>query len=342
MTGSMGRRRQTDHDLPPRLRRKGRAYYFVTSSAPRKWIPLGCDLQNALRQWADIAGSQAAGVTFAEVAKAYRKLVYPEKAPRTRKDNDGEFKMLEAVFGKSPFDSITHKDVAKYHAVRGAAARTRANREIALLSHVWNFARSAKSGYLTEKPNPCAGVERFKEHGREVYVSDEILLAIVDKADQALKDAIWLALLTGQRPTDVLGMRRERIRDGALELRQGKTGKALRLRLQGTELGILVQELTTRERKVSGPWLVQKEDGQRLTYWALAKSFQRARIAAAEANPKLAEDIGKVQFRDLRAKSGTEMADEHGILAARRLLGHASVTMTEAYVRLGEKVAPLK
>ena len=30
------------------------------------------------------------------------------------------------------------------------------------------------------------------------------------------------------------------------------------------------------------------------------------------------------------------------ILAARRLLGHASVTMTEKYVRMGEKVAPLK
>lgn len=342
MTGSMGRRRQTDHDLPPRLRRKGRAYYFVTSAKPRRWIPLGSDLAAALRQWADLAGKPSASITFEEVTKAYRELIYPEKAPRTRKDNDGEFRMLEAVFGKSPLDSITHKDVAKYHALRGAAARTRANREIALLSHVWNFARSAKSGYLTEKPNPCAGIERFKEHGREVYVSDEVLLAIVDKADQVLKDAIWLALLTGQRPADVLGMRRERVRDGALELRQGKTGKTLRLGLHGTELGTLVQELTTRKRKVSGPWLVQSENGQQLTYWALAKAFQRARIAAAEANPSIAEEIVKVQFRDLRAKTGTEMADEHGILAARRLLGHASVTMTEAYVRLGEKVAPLK
>lgn len=329
----MGRHRKNDLDLPPKMRRKGKAYYFVPSSTPRKWIALGSDLPNALKQWADLAGRPAPGLTFTEAVLRYKKAVYPKKAPRTRKDNDGEFRHLEAVFGSSPLDSISRRDVAKYHQLRGEVAPIRANREKALLSHLWNF---ALKGFLTELPNPCTGIENHPEKSRGVYVTDEILLAIVEHADQSLQDAIWLALLTGQRPADVLAMRREAVADGFLAVKQGKTGKRLRLSMD-SGLGRLVSELITRERKISGPWLVQ-DNGQRLTYWQLAKAFQRARTAAVAAYPKLSEDLAAVQFRDIRAKTGTEAADSGGILYARRLLGHASVTMTEAYVRLGDKV----
>lgn len=56
----------------------------------------------------------------------------------------------------------------------------------------------------------------------------------------------------------------------------------------------------------------------------------------------LAGRIGGFQFRDLRAKAGTEKADSDGIVEARRQLGHSSVKMTEHYVRLGQVVTPTK
>lgn len=37
---------------------------------------------------------------------------------------------------------------------------TRANREIALFSHIWNYARTEGP---TAKPNPCTGVRRYSE-----------------------------------------------------------------------------------------------------------------------------------------------------------------------------------
>lgn len=38
----MGRRRQRDLELPPRMRKKGSAFYRVGGS-PQKWTPLGKD-----------------------------------------------------------------------------------------------------------------------------------------------------------------------------------------------------------------------------------------------------------------------------------------------------------
>lgn len=52
--------------------------------------------------------------------------------------------------------------------------------------------------------------------GRDRYVSDAEFQAVWEKADQTLRDAMDLALLTGQRPADVLKIKREDLRDGAL------------------------------------------------------------------------------------------------------------------------------
>jgi len=84
-----------------------------------------------------------------------------------------------------------------------------------------------------------------------------------------------------------------------------------------------------------------------LSYSGLDNGFERARVKAAKkaedaGHPDLAARIHGFQFRDLRAKAGTEKADAEGILEAKRQLGHASVTMTEQYVRLGQIVTPTR
>lgn len=77
------------------------------------------------------------------------------------------------------------------------------NRERALFSHIWNFARD--KGH-TAKPNPCAGIKGYEEKGRDVYIEQDVYTAIWDAADQPLCDAMDLAYLTGQRPSDVLAL----------------------------------------------------------------------------------------------------------------------------------------
>lgn len=48
------------------------------------------------------------------------------------------------------------------------------------------------------------------------------------------------------------------------------------------------------------------------------------------------------QFRDLRAKSGTDKDEQFGLEVARQLLGHKTAQMTSHYVRnrKGKLVAP--
>ncbi len=50
------------------------------------------------------------------------------------------------------------------------------------------------------------------------------------------------------------------------------------------------------------------------------------------------------QFRDLRAKAGTDKADASDLGGAQQQLGHKSVKTTEIYLRAraGEKVTPTK
>ena len=77
----------------------------------------------------------------------------------------------------------------------------RANREIALLSTMFTFAREWG---LTDKANPCFGLRRNKETPRDYYAGEIVWNAVYDQAPQELKDAMDLAYLTGQRPADVL------------------------------------------------------------------------------------------------------------------------------------------
>ena len=210
---------------------------------------------------------------------------------------------------------------------RGLQAKVRANREKALLSHVFNSA--SEWGY-TDSPNPCAGVKGHRETGRDRYVEDAEYRAVYERAHFTVQDAMDLAYLTGQRPADVLKMQRSDVRDGALWITQGKTGKKLRIEVTG-ELAAVITRIQNRPRKAAGLALIQDEKGQRLTHFALRSRFDNAREAAGV----------NFQFRDIRAKAATDAED---LEYAQKLLGHKHQTMTQHYTRnrKGDRIKPLK
>lgn len=73
--------------------------------------------------------------------------------------------------------------------------------------------------------------------------------------------------------------------------------------------------------------------GYPLTSDMLRGAFDRARDAAALKYPKMEKFIREFQFRDLRAKAGTDTDKEGGLNAAQAQLGHTTPTMTMQYVR---------
>jgi integrase len=325
----MGRRRTTYQGMPPGLHMKDDRYYHVTTTTPRKWTALGKNRARALLEWARIEGTtpDPAVRTFDVIAQRYEREVMPTKAARTQRDNLIELDRLRAVFGRMLIEAIKPHHVRGYLDKRGQTAKARANREKALLSHVFNKAR--EWGY-TDAPNPCQGVKGFTEAGRDRYVTDAEFQAVRDKADPTLRDAMDLALLTGQRPADVLKIMRADIRDGALFVAQNKTGAKRAIEIVG-ELAEVVARIWTRPRVRQSAFLIQDDDGKPLSLLALRGRFAKARKAAGVS----------FQFRDIRAKTASDTGD---LGHSQKLLGHKNREMTEHYVRerIGQRVKPLR
>jgi len=356
----MGRKPTRNTNLPAGMRARHRGaktyYFYDLGGKPRKELALGTDYVEAVRKWSELEQAKApvgAIVTFDQAATRYVADVLPTKSPRTRSDNVKELDNLREFFAGAPLDEIEPTHVRAYFRWRAEKARkwyeekgrtaphdaghVRANREVALFSHVFNYARD--SG-LTKAPNPCAGVKRNVEEGRDVYVEDDVFAAVYKAADQPLRDAMDLAYLTGQRPADTLRFDERHINGtNELEIQQGKTKKKLRIAVVG-ELAVVVERIRARKKgyKVVSTALVVNESGQRLGRDALRSRFDKARETAG-----IEKDA--FQFRDLRAKAGTDKTDMSGdIRQAQIQLGHSSLAMTEHYVRQrrGDKVKPTR
>lgn len=161
-------------------------------------------------------------------------------------------------------------------------------------------------------------------------MTDDEFVQVKAHAHSTVADAMDLALLTGQRPADVLKLKRTDVRDGALWIVQNKTGARIGIEVTG-ELASVLERINARPRRAISPFLIQDEDGQPLTAPALRSRFDKARKAAGVV----------FQFRDLRAKAATDTGD---LAHSQKLLAHKNREMTEHYVRtrLGERVKPLR
>lgn len=343
----MGRKPSRNTNLPPgmraRHRKAGTYYYLDTGAKPRKEIPLGSDYVLAVQKWAELTVSATPRsdlITFRYAAECYQRDVLPTKALRTQRDNLKELAKLYEFFDSPPIalDDIEPVNVRQYLDWRGKTAKVRANREKALFSHVFNYARDKG---LTSAPNPCAGIKGYRETGRDTYVDDATYLAVWTAAEEPLRDAMDMAYLTGQRPADVLKLTRTDIKDGELLIEQNKTGKKLRIAIEG-ELATVLQRISSR--KVISMRLVTTTKGDAMTAVALRGAFDRARAKAIQDHPALAANIKAFQFRDLRAKAGTDKEERDGMSAAQDQLGHTTQTMTAHYVRhrRGKLVKPTK
>lgn len=366
----MGRKPTRWANLPKGMRARERGkkvhYYLDTGGKPRKELPLGSDYVVAVQKWAELTQEQrmkTANHTFSDVADDYRMRVLPSKAARTQRDNEKELVWLLKFFGNppAPLDEIEPVHVRQYMDWRGQEARklaqaknaerraqklpplpieanighVRANREKALFSHIFNFARS--NGY-TKTPNPCAGVNGFKESGRDVLVTESLLTRLIAVADKPLQFALRLAHLTGQRPADVRRMSEEHIAGGMLHVRQGKTNTKLRIEITGALHELLKEILDYKAQfpnRVAA--LLVNENGQPLTNGIIRTRFDLARAKAGI-------DKKDFQFRDLRASAATQVDEALGTRDAQALLGHSTETMTAKYIRhkVGKKVTPVK
>ncbi|RQO51506.1 tyrosine-type recombinase/integrase [Pseudomonas sp. KBW05] len=354
----MRQKSTANRDLPPRMirRRQKRkngtiwiGYYYNGRDAEgkRKEIPLGSDLDDAKVEWARLERKAVPSPAHLidRLFEEYEKKVMPKLTKGTQDDYQKGLRQLKKAFSGAPLDAMTPQIIAQYRDAR--KAKVRANREIALLSTMFTFAREWG---LTDKANPCFGLRRNKETPRDYYAGEIVWNAVYDQAPQELKDAMDLAYLTGQRPADVLKVATTDLNAGFLMVKQGKTSKKLRLRLEdeGVQSGLsaFIDDLQERRalKGIKTSRLITNTSGLRMSQQMLRNRWDEAREnaaikAGADGDSALAVLIRQFQFKDIRPKAASEIELGH----ASRLLGHSTEEMTKkVYRRVGEIVKPTK
>lgn len=353
----MGRIAYKHKNLPrgmrARIKAKGVTWYYLDlgkqADGKRHEVPLGNNYVEALRKYADLVMTATApAVTLPELVSRWSVETLTTRSAGSQKDISYCIPKLTEFFSNpspAPLEAVRPVHISQYLDWRKSAP-VRANREIAWLSVAWNWARSRG---LTDAPNPCGGVRRNRETGRDIYVEDDEFEAIHAEADVPLQEFMDLAYLIGQRPGDLRALENAAAKGEALQVRQSKTGAKLRVVIEG-HLAELLERIQKRKAamraagKVVSESLVVDEDGQPMTKDKMRYRFDKARKAAIARHPELAGRIAQVQLRDIRAKSGSDKREAEGLDAAQGLLGHRRSDMTEHYTRQrrGKLVKPVE
>lgn len=307
----------------------GKVLYYYQAAG--KQIPLGSNRLEANEKWAQLEAGSGTTRRFPQVSAEYRKATFSTFALSTREHYSTALNNLDSYFRKFTLEQIEPRHVKLY--MRRRTKKGAALFEKRVGSAFFNWAR--EEGH-TRADNPFRGVKFSKAEKRSfgplgkrtVYVTDEQYRAVWINGDSILQDSMDLALYTGQRIGDVLKARRQDIVDGVLWFVQEKTGAKVAVKVQG-ELARVLERVLSRERAVPSMYLIADRRGQRVLYNAINDRFRKARGAATW------------QFRDIRAKTATDMPD---LKKAQRLLGHATETTTAGvYRRSGaDAVAPLE
>lgn len=312
----MPRQRKHRKDLPECVYFKNGAYYLVKKN---KWERLDSDYAKAMAAWSSrIAAPDHRVQTVSDLLDRYLIEVVPGKAARTQKDNREECRYLRAFFGEMGVAAVQPHHVAQY--VAGRAARTRANREIALLSHAFNKARLWG---LLAGPNPCSVPgTRNSEKARDRYVTDEEITEFKKEAPQWLRDYLDLKLLLGLRQQDMLALEWRNVTDEHLLVAPiktiGSTGKKLLIQ-RTPELNEILARLTN-----DSPTLFATKWGTPYTSAGFGSIWRRVMAKyTSTGNQRFHE-------HDLRGKVATDIENP---VAAQALLGHKNIAMTEAYIK---------
>lgn len=175
-------------------------------------------LRRRIRDGENPAGARRTrreAATVRELADRYRREHLTKKAERSQAD---DWRMIEKeilpVIGDMKVPEIHTGDLEDLHrAISERGAPVRANRVLAVASKMFSLSLKPMAG--EDKPwrdraqgNPCQGVTRNPEEGKERFLSQAELMAYSEALEayghSPAADALRLILLTGCRPCEAL------------------------------------------------------------------------------------------------------------------------------------------
>ena len=304
------------------VRRKGypqQTQTFDSKAAAQAWAG---GIENAMRRGTFVSHAEAERTTLAEALDRYRREVTPAKKgasiERFRLD-----RWAAHDYAQRSLASIRGKDIADYIEERrqdGAAPAT-IHKEINLLSHLFNTARTAWGMESLTNPVDLVKGQRPKLPGGRTrrLVGDDLprLLAAAQAYGGEIGPLITWAIETAMRRGEIAAMRWDHLDRKArvLLIPETKTGTPRRVPLSTAALGVLDQ----LPRRIDGRVWGMRPD-------SISQAFERVCGAAG---------IEGLTFHDLRHEA-TSRLFEKGLnpMQVAAITGHKTLQMLKRYTHL--------
>ncbi|GGG77826.1 integrase [Salipiger pallidus] len=220
-----------------------------------------------------------------------------------------------------------------------------ANRRLDDMSAVFSWGRTR--GFADE--NPCRRIERVQSDESYEPWPDDKLETLIGKGKRHIVKVALVALYTGQRRADVIGMSENQIRDGVWSIEQGKTGNPVTVPLHPVVLAIIEEERAARRKaQIVAPALPLLTNSRGKPWGKGFGASWTKELIRVGLRPKRLEEMEDGQFRPtfhgLRTTNATVIANTvarnpelfGGIQRVQAMLGHLSERMSRHYARRAE------
>lgn len=245
-------------------------------------------------------------------------------APVSRYQRSRQLLTLREALGSLDLGAITTRHIAEFLDQRPARM---ANTLRSVLNDCFNEAIA--KGHITTNPVTVTKNRRFSTQRQRLDL--EAFRQIREHSPIHIQNAFDLALITLQRREDLISLAWADLRDGALEIRQQKTGVRLRI----TVTDPLERVLSACRSHLDTPWIIHYRSatthnraGDPVAKDRLTKAFQETRDALglyADLAPR-----ARPSFHEIRSL-GARLYEAQGV-DPQTLLGHKTRQMTEVYL----------
>jgi integrase len=257
-------------------------------------------------------------IRFYDFAVKYREWAKANKTKNSYNRDLTSMVYLNEVFEKKNLHEITMEQVEKYYSQRKVISIYSANRELALLKHL--FTKAIEWGRVKESPAKGVKVKLKEETQRVRFLMPPEIQLLLSHCPDNLKPIVTVALHSGMRREEILSLKWTQVNfiTGIIHLDKTKNHEA-----RNIKMNLTVQAALKGLNRIS-EFVFCKVDGSRFT-----------KVPGPFENVVRNAKIENFHFHDLRHTfaSNLVMAGVN-ILTVKELLGHKKLDMTLRYAHL--------
>jgi integrase len=263
------------------------------------------------------------GVTISEYCQYFQNDILPQRdlTRKTLVEYAQFLKQVQKSFENKDIRQVTLSDISRFLGARPAA---QSNRYRSMFCVLYKYAMAEG---LVKENLPFKTLKRQEKIKRN-RLSIEAFNAIRTCAPDWLKNAMDIALVTGQRVGDIAEMKHSDIKYGFLFIKQSKTSHALQFPIVGQ-----LQEVINRCKSTDCDYLINIK-GKPITSGHISRCFCEARKESGVydniENPPSFHEIRSLSAR-MQKKSGLDKK------TIQNWLGHSSEQMTDLYLSRAEE-----